>query len=270
MNNLLNKLIKLVDGRFLIYFSLIFSSTLFSQNKNYNSSKKYTIENIIVSGTNNYSKSTIIAYSGINKGDTLEVPGEKISAAIKKIWESDLFSSIEFYVVNINGNKADIEISLQDLPEIKNITIKGLKKKKAEELKDENKIREGIKLTENLLTTTKNYLTNKYKKEGYFNAVVDIETSETYTDSLSSNTKVDLKIDIKKGKKLKVEYIKFQNSNKLSEKLLKGSMKNTKQKKAFRIFKRSKYIEKDYKEDLTSILDYYKEKGAVNNCAFYI
>ena len=38
-------------------------------------------------------------------------------------------------------------------------------------------------------------------------------------------------------------------------------MKNTKQKNLFRIFKRSKYIEADYSEDLESIIDKYKEKG---------
>ena len=83
MNNLLNKLTKLDGGKILIYFAFIFSSTLFSQNKNYSSSKKYTINDIIVTGTNNYSKSQLFAYSGINKGDVLEVPGERLAQQLK-------------------------------------------------------------------------------------------------------------------------------------------------------------------------------------------
>jgi outer membrane protein insertion porin family len=38
-------------------------------------------------------------------------------------------------------------------------------------------------------------------------------------------------------------------------------MKNTKQKNLFRILKRSKYIKEDYKEDLVSLIDTYKENG---------
>ena len=42
---------------------------------------------------------------------------------------------------------------------------------------------------------------------------------------------------------------------------LKKKMKNTKTKLFGRFWKKSKFIDKEYKEDLTSILDFYKEKG---------
>ena len=38
-------------------------------------------------------------------------------------------------------------------------------------------------------------------------------------------------------------------------------MKNTKKKNIFRVLKRSKYIKDDFKEDLTGIVDKYKENG---------
>ena len=38
-------------------------------------------------------------------------------------------------------------------------------------------------------------------------------------------------------------------------------MKNTKRKKFYRIFKRSKYIPEDFEEDLSSVIDKYKERG---------
>ena len=37
--------------------------------------------------------------------------------------------------------------------------------------------------------------------------------------------------------------------------------KNTKQKNPIRVLKRSKYIEADFREDLVSVVDKYKEKG---------
>ena len=38
-------------------------------------------------------------------------------------------------------------------------------------------------------------------------------------------------------------------------------MKNTKRRKFYRIFKRSKYVPDDFKEDLSSLVDKYKENG---------
>ena len=38
-------------------------------------------------------------------------------------------------------------------------------------------------------------------------------------------------------------------------------MKKTKTKLLGRFWKKSKFIDEDYKNDLTSIVDYYKEKG---------
>ncbi len=71
-----------------------------------------------VTGNTNFSEQTIIAYSGLRKGDEIQIPGEKIGNAIKKLWKSNLFSSIDIYVTNIEGNNADLEINLIDLPEL--------------------------------------------------------------------------------------------------------------------------------------------------------
>ena len=66
-------------------------------------------------------------------------------------------------------------------------------------------------------------------------------------------------VKIDKGSKIKVQKIEFTGAEKISDVKLRRTMKNTKQKNLFRIFKRSKYIEADYSEDLVKIIDKYKE-----------
>ena len=48
---------------------------------------------------------------------------------------------------------------------------------------------------------------------------------------------------------------------KLKLTVLEKAMKNTKKKKFYRIFKRSKYVYDDFREDLSSLIDKYKENG---------
>ena len=240
-----------------VFLSIIFSYNTLAQEQN-NSNKKI-IGEITVSGNTTFSPITIITYSGLSEGDEVSIPGEKISSAIKKLWESDLFSSVEVYKIKEVDNVVDLEIRLIDLPELSELEITGVKKRKYEDIIKENKLQIGVKVTENLITTTTNYLENKYKKKGFLNAKVNITTEEV-VDSTNKN-KVKMSLDINKGNKIKIKEIEFDGTENLNAKILQKSMKNTKKSKIYRFWKRSKYISDDFKEDLVSIVNKYKENG---------
>ncbi len=240
---------------YLILFFFFFGYKIQSQS----SIEKYEIGEITVSGNTSFSPLTIITYSGLEKGETISVPGEKLSNAIKKLWGSNLFSSVNVYKKNISDNIIDLEIELFDLAELKKLEINGIKKRKVEEIIKENKLQIGVKVTENLITTTKNYLENKYKEKGFLKAKVDI-LSEEYADS-TGKAKVNMTVNIYKGPKIKIKKINILGNEKLSSRMIEKSMKNTKRKKFYRVFKRSKYITEDFKEDLSSVIDKYKERG---------
>jgi len=240
-----------------LLLSISFSLNLFSQEEN--KSSKSIIGEITVSGNTSFSPITIITYSGLREGDEISIPGEKISTAIKKLWESNLFSSVEVFRVKQLDNIVDLEIKLIDLPELTKLEISGVKKRKHEDIIKENKLQIGVKVTENLITTTKNYLENKYKKKGFLNTKVNILTEEIIDSTNKSKVKISL--DINKGSKIKIKKIVFDGIDNLSSKSLQKSMKNTKKSKIYRFWKRSKYIEDDFKEDLVSLVDKYKENG---------
>ncbi|HKK11379.1 MAG TPA: POTRA domain-containing protein, partial [Flavobacteriaceae bacterium] len=244
---------------FLIGFVFIFSSVIKAQNIDFNNGKKYTIGEITVTGNTSFSSQTIVAYSGLRKGETIVIPGEQISNALKKLWGSNLFSSIDIYLTKVEGDTAYLEINLVDLPELNEVKVEGVKKSKVEGIIKDNKLNKGAKVTENLITTTRNYLTSKYKKEGFLNAKVTVNTKEV-KDSIQKS-RVNMLVYIDKGDKVKIDKITFNGNNIFSGKKLRKAMKKTKQKNPIRIFKRSKYIEDDYKEDLTKVIDKYKENG---------
>jgi len=244
----------------LITFIFATSAIGNAQELDYEDGKKYNLAGITVKGNTSFSEQTIITYSGLRKDTEIQIPGEQISNAIKKLWSSNLFSDIEVYLINTEGNDAFLEIRLSDLPELNDVNITGVKKNKKETIIKENKLKKGTKVTENLVTTTKNYLESKYRKDGFLNAQVKVNTTEVVNDSLIK-PQVNMFVAIDKGEKVKVKKINFEGNQVLSDKKLRKAMKNTKQKNPIRILKRSKYIEADYKEDLTSLIDRYKEIG---------
>ena len=237
----------------------LLSALSFYGNAQANSGKTYLIKDISVTGNTNFSPQTIIAYSKLRKDEEIQVGGEKIANAIKTLWKSNLFSSIDIYITNIEGNTANLEINLIDLPELLNLTIEGVKKNKKDEIVSENKLQSGVKVTENLIATTRNYLANKYKKKGFLNTKVNIVTTQV-VDSIEKE-RVNMLLKIDKGEKVKIKNITFDGNDKIKDKKLRKAMKNTKKKNPIRVLKRSKYIEEDFREDLVSVIDKYKEKG---------
>ena len=243
----------------LIVFITISSFSTQAQDLSYAEGKKYTIAEITVKGNTSFSEQTIISYSGLRKGSSILIPGEEISNAIKKLWKSNLFNDIEVYLVKVEDDAAYLEIRLSDLPELSEVKVTGVKKGKIEGIVKDNKLDKGVKVTENLITTTKNYLQNKYKKDGFYNTKVNINTVAVQ-DSIEK-ARVNMVVAIDKGEKVKVKNITFEGNEVLSDKKLRKAMKNTKKKNPIRLLKRSKYIEADYKEDLENIVNKYKENG---------
>ena len=261
MNSSTNNLLKIQFTKFLF---IAFFIGCFSASAQVNAPinyKTYKIGEIKVTGSTTFEEGTVITFTKLKEGDEITVPtkaGSKVAEAINELWDSNLFKDVEIYYT-LDGDVANIEIALTDLPELKDITIEGVKRSKKETIIEENKLKAGVKVTENLITTTKNYVESTYRKKGYLNAKVNITTSEV-VDSINK-TRVNMKLRVDKGEKIKVKDIVINGNEKLKSKKLRKAMKNTKKKNPIRFLKRSKYIEADFEEDLNSLVDKYKEKG---------
>ncbi|MDG2491530.1 MAG: POTRA domain-containing protein [Flavobacteriaceae bacterium] len=247
----------------LLFIILVFTlgaKTLSGQTNaptNYNNSKKYTIDSIKVTGLKSYNSKTVISYSGLRKGQVIQVPGEEISSVIQKLWNLELFSDINFYIAEVNGNLLTLEIEIEELPTLSEVKIIGIKNKKAESLIKDTELTKGKKLSESFLTNTKNYIVNKYRKEGYLNTKV---TLNTIPDSTAQNV-LKMVVNVDRGDRVKIKTIDFEGVKEFSPRILASKLKNTKKKQFYRFWKKSKYIDKDYQEDLISLIDFYKEKG---------
>ncbi len=251
-NSLLNNNIKL--SAILFLFLGLFKIS--AQETNFENGKSYILADIEVTGKVNYNPQTIVTFAGLEKGQNIIVPGEEISNAIKKLWKLGYFNDINIYVNKIENDSIYLELNINELPKLADVKITGVKKGKIEELIKDNDLKKGKIVNENLITTTKNYIQNKYKKDGFYNTKVVVNTFPDSTD-----TNVDMLIKIDKGDKVKVKKINFEGNEQFTDKKLRKAFKNTKQQNPLRIFKASKFIKDKYEEDLTNVISKYKEKG---------
>ena len=244
---------------FKIYIGFIFilTSTISYSQNSYNKGGYYVLDTIVVSGLKNFSDKTVVAYSGLRKGQNIQVPGEEISNVLKKLWNLELFSDVNIYISDISGQSAKLEISVDELPTLNEYKINGIKKGQSESIIDETELSEGKRLSESFLTNTKNYIENKFRKDGFLNTTVNLITRP---DTIGSN-KLNLIVDVNKGERIKINDISFNGNEVFKDSRLKTKLKKTKKKFLGRFWKKSKLIPDDFETDKENLISYYKEKG---------
>jgi len=253
---------------FFIYCLLLLifgSGRLFAQinsednlnNISYERPVEYEIGGVTVEGTQNLDKNAIVTLSGLTLGDKIMVPGENLSKAISKLWDQNLFTDIQIDVSQIEENTIFLVIKLQELPKLSKFAFKGISKSETDNIRDKIDLVRGEIVNENLINNTKHTILKHFEDKGYLNTAVEID--QTTDPSIVSGIILD--ININKGDKIKINQINIFGAQAFSEKKLKRQLKETKEKKFFRIFKTSKFIQESFEEDLEQVIALYKEKG---------
>jgi outer membrane protein insertion porin family len=263
---------------------------------NYERPIDYLIGDIEVEGIKYLDKNVIIMLSQLEVGERVKIPGEKITKAIRKLWDQGLFDNISITATKFEAGKVYLKIYLQERPRLSKFSFDGIRKSEADDIREKINLSRGEVVTDHLLIRTTNIIKDFYADKGFLNAEVEIREKP---DQAQENFE-DLLIKIRKNRKVKIKYIDIVGNYDLSDDAVRGAMKETKTKGVFnpldslgplvinmtedairfkfkefrddflkywtdnykiRIFKGSKYIEPEYKDDLDLIVAKYNKKG---------
>jgi outer membrane protein insertion porin family len=223
----------------------------------YSSSKQYEIGDITVSGTKYLDKKVLVLLSGLTKGETIQVPGEAITEAIHKLWDQGLFSDIDVRVTRVYEEKIYLELVLQERPRLSKYALKGVKKGDANDIRESIRLIKGKVVTDNLIMNTENIIKDHFVDKGFLNVAVATEMEK---DSTLPNN-VILKFNVEKGKKVKIAKIIFRGNEEIKNGKLSRSMKETKQRQWWRVWKTSKFLDYEYEADKKALIAKYNTMG---------
>jgi outer membrane protein insertion porin family len=223
----------------------------------YSSPRTYEIGGITVSGTENLDHSALIAISGLSIGQEVKVPGDKITDAIKKLWNQDLFTDISLSATEVKGDIIFLKINVEERKRLSKFRFSGVKKGKQESLREDIRLIRGRVITPNMIDQTKATVRDYFVDKGYFNTEVNIIMED---DSMLKNSSI-ITIDVDKKQRVKIKDILIEGNKVLTDRQIRKTMKNTKRKKFIRIFKPSKFIRDDYRDDLQNIIAKYNAQG---------
>ena len=262
----------------------------------YSFPREYEIGGITVTGVQYVDPAVVVMLSGLNVGMKVKVPGDKISEAIRRLWEQGLFEDIQITYTQKIAGKVFLNIDMKERPRISKFSLKGFKKSEAEEVRKKINLTRGDVATEHTYNKTKGIIHDYYAKKGYLNAEVII----TEVPDTTATNYVNLVISVDKKSKVKIGDIVVNGNEVLTDGQVRSAMKETKRRGKFdplrplgavvvnsvwdlvtlkpvaaedewawyitenirpRIFKTSRFDENDYEDDKELIIKKYNEKG---------
>jgi outer membrane protein insertion porin family len=225
-----------------------------------NDPKLFEIGGITIKGAETRDRNAIKSIAGFREGDKIQVPGPLVQKAVKSLLKLSLFDDVQIYRDSTVGNVVFLTINLVEKPILSRYSYKGITKSNQEDL---NEILEGALKKGGIVTDDQKALAQRKIKEFYIEKGrldVNVVVKE-YNDEQRPGA-VRLEFDIDKGPRVKVGNIVFEGNTQVKSRKLRKNMEKTKRR--FTLFKKSKYIEKEYKEDLKKLIAYYNKEGFKN------
>ncbi len=229
----------------------------------YGQTQKYVIGGIAVEGVKNYEDYILIGLSGLTVGETVSLPGEEITEAIKRYWKHGLFSSVKIEADSIVDEKVYLKITLAMRPRVSQLNINGVKKSEHDDLQERIGLVKGNQLTPNMVDKAKLVIKRYFDEKGFKNAEVDI----VQRDDPSQNDQLIVDVNIDKKEKVKVNKIFITGNSHIPTKKFHGGffssglLKKTNEKGFKSFFKTKKFVEEKYEEDKDRVVEKYNELG---------
>ncbi|MDR2912633.1 MAG: BamA/TamA family outer membrane protein [Alistipes sp.] len=225
---------------------------------NFDTSGRYVVRGVNVHGSNYYDPELMKTAMGLIQGDTITLPGDYVSGAIRKVWGMRFFSDVEI-VTTPEGDGVTFDVYLTERPRVRRWTYEGVRKQEATDLAEALKLTPGGELSDFVIDKNKFFIRKHFSEKGFRNTQV---TTRISNDTLINNA-VNVAFVITKGPKVRIGAVNFAGNSEFSDGQLRRTFKKT-NRVSWKFFKSNKFKEVDYATDKENLLDYYNAKGYRN------
>jgi len=222
--------------------------------------QEYEIGGITVSGTQSTDPNAIKLFSGLQVGDRITVPGDRIARAIRNLWDQKLFSDVRIEAAEVRGRTIFLHIVVEEKPRLSRFRFTGVSRSETDKLREEVELIAGQQVNEALVANTRYRVRRYFADKGYLKASADIIER---VDTARTNS-VSLVIAVDKGPRVKIRDVEFHGNKELADKRLRRALKKTKRKRWWNIFGSSKFDSQEFKNDKARVLETYNNEGFRN------
>lgn len=192
-------------------------------NLNYANPVEYYIGGIDVKGLTVLDKNAMVSLTGLKVGDKIKIPGDVITAAVRKLWKHGLVGDVSILVDHIEGQNVFLTINLAERPRLTDYYFVGISKSRQSSLKDDLKLIKGKIVNDATIRNAELSVKKFFVKKGFLNTVVKVIQEQ---DTLNRGG-IRLRVDVDLKTKVRINEIFFEGNDHVSSGKLKKQMKKT-------------------------------------------
>ena len=225
----------------------------------YNRPKSYVVGGVGIEGNQYFNEHQILQQVGLQKGQTITVPGEDVTGVVRRLVAQRYFEDVAVVVDSLNAtaDTAWFKVVVRERPRVSRWTYSGVKSGEKKDLQERLNLRPGREYSEYVKNTSIDIIKRYYKEKGYLKVEVDVQAVRDTV--IRSAMRVNF--DVNKGPKIRIKDINFIGNQHVSDRKLAKNMKETHANKWYNLFKSKKFKEKEYENDRKTVLDAFNEAG---------
>ncbi len=219
--------------------------------------KEVEIAALRVEGTLYIDPEAVKIASGLYLSQKVRIPGDDLSNAVRKLWKQGLFAEVEILADSLTEKKVWLVIRVAERPRLTRYTFRGLPKSKVSDLKDKIGLVKGTIFTESQRQRAERIIRNYLQSKGYYQAAI---RTETRPDTTQPNG-LEVIFFVRRGPRTRIQNISVQGLQSFSPRWIKRHLKETKEKRFYRFWKRSRFQQTEFEKDLDRLVERLREKG---------
>jgi outer membrane protein insertion porin family len=216
-----------------------------------NESDSFVVGDIHIEGLQRIAEGTLYNYLPINIGDTLD--RRRLAEAIRSLYSTGLFRDVE-----LRRDGSVLIVAVLERPTIESFEVKGNKDIKTEDLQKSLRnvgLASGKSFDQSVLEEVKKYLTEQYYSRGKYAVQVDAKAEEV------PDNKVKVSIDIREGKRARIEQINIVGNSRYSDEELLAQLQLRTPNWLSWYKQDDRYAKEALAGDLETLRSYYMDRG---------
>jgi outer membrane protein insertion porin family len=221
------------------------------------SPKEVEVAGLRVEGAQYIDAQAIKIASGLYLSQKIRLPGDDLAAAVRKLWKQGLFSDVEIIADSLSEKKVWLAIRVTERPRLVKYSFRGLPKSQVSDLKEKVGLVKGTIFTEAQRRRAERVIRNYLQSKGYYQVSIRTEVRSDTTQVSG----LEVLFFVRRGPRTRIQAVQVTGTQHFSPRWVKRQLKETKERRFYRVWKRSRFQQTEFEKDLDRLVEKMREKG---------
>ncbi|MCS7152915.1 MAG: outer membrane protein assembly factor BamA [Bacteroidia bacterium] len=214
------------------------------------------IAGLRVEGTQYLDPQAVLIASGLYLSQKIRVPGDDLALAVQKLWRQGIFGDVQILADSLTESKVWLVIRVEERPRLSRYTFRGVSKTQSKELSEKVGLVRGTIFTETQRLNAQRIIRNYFQSKGYY----EVQVSTQVEPDTGANS-VKVLFLVKRGPRVKIDRIELIGLQANSPTWAKRKFKETKERRLYRFWKRSKFERNEFEKDQERLITALRNRG---------